>query len=245
MGSIVSREELRRLEKAAREKDKKKLGSWITQFEKYLDSMLRQDYERAYQEEVASTVQNTLTAVAYTAYFSEESKVNKGDIGDYMSDLFVTLDMFRTGEYNPSDYKKGLEDAGVFLEEYDYDGPYKKFLKTCDTDLVRFLKGKHRKIMTICGDVTQQTEILDARQKFTLQGYITFDYGVFDGPAFQELFEEEIKQIDKMEKEKILLSDIVYFISKDGKLSPKLKRLVKYAEKHNKEIQYSEPLEEE
>lgn len=244
MGSVVSREELRRLEKAAREKDKKKLASWLQQFERYLDTMLRKDYEQAYQEEIASTVQNTLTAVAYTAYFSEESKVNKDDIGDYMSDLFVTLDMFRTGEYKPLDYKEALEKAGVYLEDYDYDGPYKKVLKTLDTELVKFLKSSHRKIITICGDITKPEGIYKVRQNLTLQGYITLDYGVFDGPEFNELFPEEIKQIDKMEKEKILISDAVYIVNEDTKLSTKMKSLVKYAEKHNKEIMYLNPIEE-
>ena len=52
MGSIVGREEIRRLEKAAREKDKRKLAEWIKSFETQLDTILRKDYEKAYKDEV-------------------------------------------------------------------------------------------------------------------------------------------------------------------------------------------------
>ena len=109
MGSIVSREEIRRLEKAARDKDKKKLADWIKSFEIQIDTILRKNYEQAYQDEVIQSVENTMIAVAYTAYFSEENYIDKENIADYMSDLFSTLDLYRTGEYTPQEYKDILK----------------------------------------------------------------------------------------------------------------------------------------
>ena len=52
MSSLLGRDEIRRLEKAARDKNKQKLIDWIRQFEHQLDTLLRKDYEKMYQEEV-------------------------------------------------------------------------------------------------------------------------------------------------------------------------------------------------
>ena len=242
MGSPVNREELRRLQKAARDNNKAKLGDWIRQFEHQLDTILRKDYEQAYQNEVQSTVENTLIAVAYTALFSEENYVDKENIGDYMADLFSTLDMYRTGEYTPQEYKDILKENGVTIDEYDYDGPYKRFLNIFDRDLVRFLKSQHRKIVTICGSSKFKDEILQANQDLTLQGYMVFIDGVFAHSDNVELFDEEKKQLDDLHKEKILISDAIYVVNKDGYIGESTKSEIEFAKEHNKEIMYLEPI---
>ena len=245
MGSIVSREEIRRLEKAARDKDKKKLADWIKSFEIQIDTILRNDYEQAYQDEIIQSVENTMIAVAYTAYFSEENYIDKENIADYMSDLFSTLDLYRTGEYTPQEYKDILKSVGVIIDDckYDYNGIYKKFLNIFDTDLVRFLKSKHRKIVTICGSSKFKDEILKANQDLTMLGYMVFIDGVFAHADNVEMFEEEKKQLDDLHKEKILISDAIYVVNKDGYIGDITKSDIEYAKEHNKEIMYLETIE--
>ena len=122
MDSLLNRNEIRRLEKAAREKDKKHLLEWAIQFE---DS-IRRIFEKEYQDEIQTSVDNFMIAVAYTLYFSEETVIrDKKDVGEFMSDLFSTLDLYRTGEYNPQEYKDILNKVGVFFDEYDYSKLYK------------------------------------------------------------------------------------------------------------------------
>ena len=243
MGSIVGREEIRRLEKAAREKDKRKLAEWIKSFETQLDTILRKDYEKAYQDEVIQSVENTMTAVAYTAYFSEENYVDKENIADYMADLFSTLDMYRTGEYTPKEYIDILKEVGVTIDAYDSDRIYKKYLNIFDTDLVRFLKSKHRKIVTICGSSKFKEEILQANQDLTLLGYMVFIDGVFAHADNVDLYEEEKKQLDDLHKEKILVSDAIYVVNKDGYIGESTKSEIEFAKEHNKEIMYLESIE--
>ena len=48
MSSLLGRDEIRRLEKAARDKNKQKLIDWVRQFEHQLDTLLRKDYEKLY-----------------------------------------------------------------------------------------------------------------------------------------------------------------------------------------------------
>ena len=62
MDSLLNRNEIRRLEKAAREKDKKHLLEWAIQFE---DS-IRRIFEKEYQDEIQTSVDNFMIAVAYT-----------------------------------------------------------------------------------------------------------------------------------------------------------------------------------
>lgn len=129
MDSLLNRNEIRRLEKAAREKDKKHLLEWARRFE---DS-IRRIFEKEYQAEIQTSVDNFMIAVAYTLYFSEETVIkDKKDVGEFMSDLFSTLDLYRTGEYNPQEYKDILNKVGVFFDEYDYSKLYKNKLDKLD-----------------------------------------------------------------------------------------------------------------
>ena len=236
MINLVSKDEIRRLEKAAREKDKKKLAEWMRQFEQSVDEMLRTDYEYAYQHEIEVSIQNLLTAVAYTAVFTEETKIDNEDIGDYMSDLLATLDMYRTGEYTPQEYKEELEKYGVFIEDYDYNGPYKKFLGIVDSDLVRFLSRKPRKIATICSNPKNKEEIIKVGQDLSLQNYIVqIDFLFADAPVVGEKNEEFF---DNLQKDKIIISDLLYVINKDGIVDNKMQEQIDYAKAHNKEIRY-------
>lgn len=243
MGSLVSRDELRRLEKAARDKDKRKLYTWLQQYSHYLEDLLRKEYNTAYQDEVASSVQNAIIAIAYTAYFSEENYVNKENIADYMADLFTTIDMFRTGEYKPEDYSKALKDVGVTIEPYDYDGPYKNFIKNMDNDLVNYLRGAHRKIVTICGSSKYKDEILQAYEDLTFQNYIVLMDGVFNQSDEGKVLSEEKKQLDNLHKDKILISDAIYVVNKDGYIGDSTKSEIEYAKAHNKEVMYLEEIE--
>lgn len=244
MGSIVNREELRRLEKAAKDKNKGKLADWIRQFEQYLSSMIRRDYTKALDEEIINHYDNILTAVAYTAYFSEESYVDKKNIADFMADLFVTLDMFRTGEYTPQEYIDILKEDGVMIDNYDSNMIYKKYLNIFDNDLVRFFKSEHTKLITICGSPKFKEEIEKLNEDLTMQNYIVFTKGIFPDPDNLNIMKEELKQIDLLHKEKILISDAIYVVNKDGYIDDDTKSDIDYAKEHNKEILYLEEVSE-
>lgn len=239
MGNLFSKEDIRRLEKAARDKNRQKLVEWMEQYENYLLNIMQKEYDKLYQDEVESTVQNALTAVAYTAYFSEESYIDKNNIADFMADLFSTLDMYRTGEYTPQEYKSILEKSGIYLDDYDYDGPYKKFLKDMDIELIRYLRGRHKKIVTICGSSKFKSDILSLSEDLTLQNYIVLKKDVYYDKD-TKILQDEINQINDLQKEKILISDLVYVVNKDNYIDDVTKAEIEYAKAHNKNIIYTE-----
>lgn len=106
---IMDRNELRRLEKAAREKDKKHLLDWAMQFEE----QIRQEYEDAFQKELAEAIDNFCVGIVYTLRFGEYTNFGNKRIDNFMNDLFITVNMFKTGESNPDAYKKELEESGI------------------------------------------------------------------------------------------------------------------------------------
>ena len=239
MGSLLGREEIRRLQKAARDNNKKKLTDWVLQFEGQLDNLIRKSYEDWYQEEITNSVNNFIIAVAYTAYFSEENKIDKDNIGEYMADLFSTIDMFRTGEYTPMEYVEELKNCGVLVDDYnyDYDGIYKKYIGNIDKSIVKSAKYNNRKVVTICGNKEYKKEIEDLQKDLTVQGYIVFTDGVYN---YDDLLKDEINQLSNLHKDKILLSNIIYVVSKDGNIDDRVKQEIEFAKEHNIEIKYTE-----
>ncbi len=106
---IMNRDELRRLEKAAREKDKKHLIEWAVQFE----DQIRREYERNFEEELNDSIENFLVAIVYSLHFSETTKFGKKKINNFCNDMMATIDMFTNKEYTPDEYKEILEKEGI------------------------------------------------------------------------------------------------------------------------------------
>lgn len=130
---LINRDEIRRLEKAAREKDKKHLVEWAKKYEQQIEFIMRQYYEKMYQEEINDSINNFIFAVAYTAFFSEETNLNNETLPEFMSDLFATIDMYRTGEFTPQEYVKELSDNGFVVDDITY-------------------KPREHQVITVCGN---------------------------------------------------------------------------------------------
>lgn len=105
----VDMNELRRLQKAAREKNWNHLIDWMKGFE----DQIRQEYNRAFQSELSDAIDNFVLTIVYTLHFNEKTKFGNSRIHDFMEDLFSTIDMFRTGEYKPDEYKEILIKDGI------------------------------------------------------------------------------------------------------------------------------------
>lgn len=107
----IHRADIRRLWRAAKEKDWTYLTDWLRQF----DDQVRKDYENAFQKELGDAIDNFCVAIAYALRFSEKTKFGNKRIKEFMDDIFVTVDMFTKGEYNPEDYKKQLAESGITI----------------------------------------------------------------------------------------------------------------------------------
>lgn len=121
MKSLVNRDELRRLEKAAREKDKTKLRDWALQYEMTLSSFIQEGYEKMYERELANGFDVLILALLYCLLNNEKIKIKDEDIELVLDDFHKVIDSFRSGEYKPDDYLTKLTKLGVTLSDYNYE----------------------------------------------------------------------------------------------------------------------------
>lgn len=144
----LSREEFRTIKGFSKEQMEK----WLQGYYNVTYSSLRKEFEDSYKDELDSSVQNFITAIAYTLHFSEEVHLQHDELNDFMNDLFVSVEMFRKGEYNPEDYREQLKEDGIKIAKYDYDrlyrekdAPYKEIYEK----LVKYLKETKSKAKVI------------------------------------------------------------------------------------------------
>lgn len=219
----MDKNEIRRLQKAARDNNKLALGMWASQFEDSLRREYEINYEKAFQLELSDSLNNFMIATAYTAYFSETTHLDKDTLPDFIEDLLATVDMFRTGEYNPDEYKKILDDCGIKFDDYMF-------------------KKHHRKTITLCGSTKFKDEFMKKQQELTLDGWIVLSVGVFGHADNVKINEEQKEELDKIHKDKIALSDAIYVINKDGYIGKSTKSEIEFARDKGKTIYYLEDL---
>ena len=135
----LSRDEFRHLKSFSKEQMEK----WLQGYYNITYNSLRKEFEEAYKDELDSSIQNFITAIAYTLHYNEEAHLQRDELASFMDDLFVSVDMFRKGEYKPEEYEEQLKEDGIEIAKYDYDrlyrekdAPYKEKYE----ELVKFLE---------------------------------------------------------------------------------------------------------
>lgn len=118
----LNRDEFRRLKSFSREQMEK----WLQGYYNITYDSLRKEFNDAYKDELDSSVQNFITAIAYTLHYSDDVHLQHDELNSFMEDLFVSVEMFRKGEYNPDDYREQLKKDGIVVAEYDYDRLYRE-----------------------------------------------------------------------------------------------------------------------
>ena len=118
----LSREEFRNLKSFSREQ----MERWLQGYYNVTYNSLRKEFNEAYKDELDSSVQNFITAIAYTLHYNEDVHLQHDELNSFMEDLFVSVEMFRKGEYRPEEYKEQLKEDGIVIADYDYDRLYRE-----------------------------------------------------------------------------------------------------------------------
>lgn len=118
----LSREEFRNLKSFSREQMEK----WLQGYYNVTYNSLRKEFNEAYKDELDSSVQNFITAIAYTLHYNEDVHLQHDELNSFMEDLFISVEMFRKGEYRPEEYKEQLKEDGIVIADYDYDRLYRE-----------------------------------------------------------------------------------------------------------------------
>ncbi len=118
----LSRDEFRRIKGYSKEE----MERWLQLHYNATYNTLRKEFNDNYKDELDSSVQNFITAIAYTLHFNEDICLQHDELASFMEDLFVSVDLFRKGEYNPEDYREQLREDGIEIADYDYDKLYRE-----------------------------------------------------------------------------------------------------------------------
>lgn len=145
----LSREEFRNIKSFSKEQMEK----WLQGYYNMTYNALRKEYNNAYKIELDNSIQNFIIAIAYTLHFNEGLHLQSDDMVSFMEDLFITVDLFRTGEYNPDDYREQLREDGIEIAKYDYDRLYR------EKDAP--YKEKYEKLVEFINNTKSKADIVD------------------------------------------------------------------------------------
>ena len=118
----LSRDDFRKMKGFSKEE----MENWLQVYYNSLYNNLRKAFNDAYKDELDSSVQNFITAIAYTLHYCDDVQLQHDELNSFMEDLFVSVEMFRKGEYNPEDYREQLREDGIEIAKYDYDKLYRE-----------------------------------------------------------------------------------------------------------------------
>ena len=118
---ILSRDDYRKIKNYS----KTEMENWLQLRDDVMYATLRKEFNNAYKDELDNSIQNFLFAIAYTLHWNEDVAITSEKMASFMEDLFITVDMFRTGEYKPEEYAEELKKDGVEFKPYDYDKIYR------------------------------------------------------------------------------------------------------------------------
>lgn len=119
---MLSRDEYRKIKTMSKDE----MNRWLGYHNTMISNKMRKEYNDAYKDELDSSVQNFITAIAYTLHYNEDVNLQHDELASFMEDLFVSVDLFRKGEYKPEEYEEQLKKDGIQIAKYDYDKLYRE-----------------------------------------------------------------------------------------------------------------------
>lgn len=110
---LFDRNELRRLVKAARDKDLRKLADWGKQFEQSIRDEFEVAYKKSMTDELNNMIDIFILTIVYTLHFNESTMFGNKRIKSFLDDLLATIDNFNDGSYSPDEYREILKKEGI------------------------------------------------------------------------------------------------------------------------------------
>ena len=109
--------ELNRLHRCAKNKDKKEIIKWGQDFEDRLNKKYYEIYKKQYMIWLEETFKDLDVALMYTLHFNESTKFGNKRLKSVMDDLAVTMRGFYRKEFSRKEYNKMLKDDGIKILE--------------------------------------------------------------------------------------------------------------------------------
>ena len=100
------------------------------------------------------------------------------------------------------------------------------------------------KIITLCGSTRFKDDFMRVQKELSLQGNIVISVGMFGHSGDAEVWNDGVKEmLDDMHKRKIDMADEIFVVNKNRYIGSSTKSEIEYATKHNKKVNYLEPID--
>lgn len=99
-------------------------------------------------------------------------------------------------------------------------------------------------VITLCGSSKFKDDFMRVQKELTLQGNIVLSLGLFSHYDHEIITKQEEVLLKDIHLERILLSDAIYVINKDGDIGSSTKQEIEFAKKNHKKVMYMENHEE-
>lgn len=109
----ISREEIRRLQKAARDNNKQKLNEWLYQFQLQMENVVKKEYYQKYTEQLNKDMDDFILAMEYTMRNSEMTKWGNKRVKNFFKEVFATMDYYIIQGVGVEGFKKELQEEGI------------------------------------------------------------------------------------------------------------------------------------
>lgn len=114
---MLDTNELNRLQRCAKNKDKKEILKWAQDFERRLSELYHKRYKEYYLSEYEERLKDIDTALMFALHFGEATKFGNKRLKEVMDDLSATIRGFYSGEYNRAEYREMLTKDGIKIEK--------------------------------------------------------------------------------------------------------------------------------
>lgn len=117
INELFDTNELNRLQRCAKNKDKKEIIKWGQDFERRLAELYRKKFTDHYLKQYEERLKDVDTALMFTLHFGESTKFGNKRLKETMDDLAATIKGFYSGEYNREEYRRMLRQDGIRIEK--------------------------------------------------------------------------------------------------------------------------------
>lgn len=116
--TMLDTNELNRLQRCAKNKDKNEIKKWAQDFERRLSELYHARYRDYYLKEYEGRLKDIDTALMFTLHFGEATRFGNKRLKSVMDDLAVTIKGFYNREYNRKEYREMLINDGIKIEKF-------------------------------------------------------------------------------------------------------------------------------
>ena len=111
--SMFDTTELNRLQRCAKNKDKKEIEKWGQDIENRLNQYYYEKYKAKYLEWLNETLMDMEIAMCYVLHFNENTRFGNKRLESYLNDMAEVIRGFYRKDFSREEYKKQLEEDGI------------------------------------------------------------------------------------------------------------------------------------